>query len=62
MSGCIALPKHERLQHGPDLLISPMFTKDIRGVHRSRDVVETQHAASNGLSHIVVRKGIVPLV
>jgi hypothetical protein len=28
-----------------------MFTKDIRGVHRSRDVVETQHAASNGLSH-----------
>ena len=55
-------PKQERLEHWPDLLITPVFAENIRRVLRSGQVMECENSSGNRFSNSVIGKDGVPFV
>ena len=58
----ISLPEQEWLELLPDLLVSPMLTKDVSWVNVTRDMVELDHSTCNGFTDTVVGEHCMPLV
>ena len=60
--GSVSFIEEERLHHGPNIRISPMFAQDIRWVTLPWDVGEVHHPRRNRLSNKVVRECIMSLL
>ena len=58
----VALPKQERADQCPNLLIIPMFAEDVSGISYSLDMVESDDFGSDGLAYAVKGQSHVTLV
>ena len=61
-SHCVTLPKQKRLQETPNLVAAPMLAERISWVQWSWQVVERQHARSDGFTNTMERQCSVMLV
>ena len=59
---CVALPKHERLKHRPNLLTTPVFAEDVSRIDVAINVKEGDNLGSDGFTNSVKGQGSVALV
>lgn len=57
----ITLPEHDGSEHGPNLLIAPVFAEDVGRVEVAWEMPEVDGTCRDGFTCIVIRQGLVSL-